>query len=139
MVNRPGNDEAAIDGLVAQFFGAFSNDGGCEPRLDALRALFVDGAVIAKRNGGELELMTVDSFIAPRQELLSSGELIEFSEWETESRTVVMHGIACRQSTYEKKGLMRGEAYGGAGRKILSLVRTADGWKIVSAIWEDES
>jgi hypothetical protein len=131
-------DRAAIDRLTATFFAAFANERGRSPQLDRLRELFVDGAIIARRAGDEVEMMSVDSFIAPRRALLSSGELTEFSEWETESRTVVMDGIACRWSTYEKKGLMRGEPYGGAGRKILSLVRTADGWKIVSIVWEDE-
>lgn len=131
-------DQSAIDRNVDSFFAAFCNTGGRTPQLDELRGLFLPDAIIVKRSRESVDVMSVDAFIEPRQELLRSGALTEFSEWEQDSQTIIMDGLACRWSTYRKSGFMDGAPYGGAGRKIFSFIRTADGWKIASAIWEDE-
>src|SRR5205814_1929942 len=100
--------------------------------------LFRADALIVKRTGDSLEIMSVDTFLEPRKILLGSGALTEFSEWETDSRTVITGGLACRWSTYEKSGFMHEMPYNGAGRKIFTFVHTAAGWRIISAVWEDE-
>ena len=122
-------DRIAMDRILQSFFAAFCNQGQRTPRLDELRSLFSANAVIVKRSNGSAENMSVDAFIEPRQALLCSGALTEFSEWEQESETVILGSLACRWSIYGKSGSMHGEPYGGIGRKIFSFIRVGDDWK----------
>jgi hypothetical protein len=132
------SDQTAIDKVARSFFTAFSTETGLAARMDELRGLFSPAAIIAKRDGDSVEIMSVDAFIDPREALLSSGTLTDFSEWETSAETRIFNGLACRCSTYEKSGLLHGKPYAGGGRKVFSLVRSAGAWRIVSVTWEDD-
>ena len=132
------DSKAAIDNLVAEFFGLFSNLGGGAPDLGRAYSLFVDGGVIARCVPSEPEIFTVDRFIAPRQELLSNGTLTEFSEVETSATTEVVGHIAQRRSTYRKSGVLDGVPFVTDGVKIFQLVDTPAGWRILSVAWDDE-
>lgn len=138
-LNRaPANDRAAIAGIVRTFFDAFTSGPACTARLDALRQLFLPEAVIVRTCGGEPAVYGVDSFIAPRQELLSSGALTDFREWETSGNTDVFGDIAVRFCSYAKSGVQNGTPFTGRGMKTLQFVRTSAGWRISAAAWDDE-
>lgn len=131
-------DEDAIAGIVATFFDAFTSGPDSAARLDALRGLFLPGAVIVRTCGLEPVLYDLDAFIAPRAELLSGGTVSAFREWWTGGRTEVFGDIAQHLCTYEKEGVHDGAPFSGRGMKTLQLVRTADGWRISAAAWDDE-
>ncbi|WP_205956273.1 hypothetical protein [Pseudoxanthomonas winnipegensis] len=131
-------DHAEIDALIAAFYGAFDNRGGRAIPVEALRDMFVPEAIVTRAAGSGTDTMTVDSFIAPRARMLSDGTLTDFHEWETHARTQVLRDIACRHSTYEKRGLYQGAPYDGGGAKLFQLVRTLRGWRIASIAWEDD-
>lgn len=131
-------DRAAIDAVVAAFFAAFSNAGGRAPAIDELRGLFVPDATITRRAGARVDRHDVDGFLAPRAALLTGGSLVDFEEWETWSRTEGFGGVAQRIARYEKRGVLDGVAFEGRGVKLLQLVRTADGWRVVALAWEDD-
>jgi hypothetical protein len=131
-------DEAAIAEIVRTFFAAFSSGPGLVARLDGLRALFLPGAVIVRTGGGEPAVYDVDGFIAPRQELLSGSALVDFAEWELAGRTEVFGDIAQHFCSYAKRGVQDGSAFTGRGMKTLQFVRTAAGWRISAAAWDDE-
>ena len=135
----PGKPEmsAEIDALVEAFYAAFDNRGGRAPAGDALRALFAPEATITRVDGGAAETWDADGFVTPRVELLTDGRLLEFHEWETESRTHVAGHIASRWSVYEKEGLLGGADYRGGGQKLIQLRRDAGRWLISSLLWED--
>ncbi len=107
-------------------------------RLDALREVFLPQAVIVKTCGGEPEVYAVNSFIAPRQALLSGGRLTGFSEWELTGRTEVFGDIAQHFCSYAKEGVQDGVPFTGRGMKTLQFVRTSAGWRISAAAWDDE-
>ena len=80
-LGRPAaDDRAAIAGIVRTFFAAFASGADCTARLDALRQVFLPEAVIVRTYGDVPAVYGVDSFIAPRQELLSNGTLTGFRE-----------------------------------------------------------
>lgn len=129
--------KSELDRLTAAFFAAFDNRKG---RPDpGLRGLFVPGAVIVKREAGQVVEMTVETFVAPREALLTSGRLTDFHEWETEHETIVSGGLATRVGRYRKDGMMDGAPYAGGGVKHLSFVLTPAGWRIASLLWEDDA
>jgi hypothetical protein len=131
-------DRAAIAEIVRTFFAAFTSGPDLAVRMDALRAVFLPKAVIVRTCGGEPAVYDVDGFIAPRQELLSGGELVDFSEWELSGRTEVFGDIAQHFCSYARRGVQDGSAFTGRGMKTLQFVRTAAGWRISAAAWDDE-
>ena len=131
-------DRAAIADIVRTFFSAFVSGEQSGARLDALRAVFLPEAVIVRTCGGEPVVYGVDSFIAPRQALLSGGTLTGFREWELSGRTEIFGDIAQHFAGYAKAGVQEGTPFTGRGMKTLQFVRTAAGWRISAVAWDDE-
>lgn len=132
------DDLTEIADLVERFFDAFTSGPHLPARLEALRALFIPQAVIVRTCGLPLTVYDVDGFIAPRLALLTGGTVTQFREWETSGRTEVFGDIAHHWCTYAKEWTQAGERVHGAGRKTLQFVRTAGGWRISAAAWDDE-
>jgi len=130
--------KAEIDRLISAFFGLFCNQNGMRPDLSRVHDLFVKEGVIARCVAASAEIMTLDQFIGPRVELLSSGTLTDFAERETSETTEVLGHIARRLCTYEKRGVLRGEAFVTRGVKSFQLLETPVGWRILSMAWDDE-
>lgn len=133
-----GADRAEIAGIVRTFFAAFTSAVDGTARLDALREVFLPEAVIVRTGGGEPTVYGVDSFIAPRQELLSGGTLTDFREWELSGRTEVFGDIAQHFCAYAKAGVQDGKPFTVQGMKTVQFVRTSAGWRISAAAWDDE-
>jgi hypothetical protein len=105
--------------------------------LAGLRALFLPEAIIAKVDGSETAVMSVESFIEPREDLLNSGRLLDFAEWEISANTEVFGRIAQRWCVYAKSGCLDGAPFEGWGRKAIHFVRLAEGWRISAIAWHD--
>jgi hypothetical protein len=132
------SDQDAIAAIVKTFFDAFTSGSGCSERLDQLRGVFLPGAVIVRTCGAEPLVYDVGGFIAPRETLLTDGSLVDFHEWEVSGHTEVFGDIAHRYCSYAKEGVQNGEPFTGRGMKTLQFVRTAAGWRISAAAWDDE-
>ena len=132
------SDLSAIQSVVDSFFSAFATGPGLAERMAALRSLFVPRAVVTSTCGREPTVMDVDAFIVPRHTLLGQGRLTEFSEWPTGGRIDVFGDIAHWFGSYAKAGVQVGAAIEGRGMKSIQLVRTAAGWRITAAAWDDE-
>lgn len=120
------------------FFGAFTSGADCAVRLDALRRVFLPEAVIVRTCGGEPAVYSVDSFITPRQELLTNGTLTDFREWELNGHTEIFGDIAHHFCGYAKAGVQNGVPFTGRGMKTMQFVRMPAGWRISAAAWDDE-
>ncbi|MFE2125379.1 DUF4440 domain-containing protein [Streptomyces amritsarensis] len=129
--------KAEIDMVTAEFFGSFDNRGGKPADVARIRRLALPGAVIVM-TGPRFTAYTVDEFIAPREELLAGGRLVEFAEWETSERTEIAGDIASRFGAYRKAGILDGEPFEGGGTKTIQFVRTPQGWRIAAFSWYDE-
>ncbi|MGO4603914.1 DUF4440 domain-containing protein [Terrabacter sp. 2YAF2] len=132
------DDEAMIRSVVDAFFGAFVSGPGCAARMTELRELFVPRAVVVRTCGLEPSVMTVEEFIAPREALLTGESLTDFREWLVAGRTEVFGDIAHWFGSYAKAGLQDGVPFTGRGMKSIQLIRTAEGWRISAAAWDDE-
>ncbi|MFD9357162.1 GNAT family N-acetyltransferase [Streptomyces sp. NPDC060031] len=129
--------KARLDQLMRVFLGAFTNTNGSRPNLDAVREVFIPQGMIISNAGDEPVIYDLDSFIEPRQKILTDGTLTEFSEWEVAERTEIRESIAHRLSEYRKSGFLNGEWFEGSGRKTTQFVRTPAGWKMSSMAWVD--
>lgn len=132
------SDDEAIAEVVAAFFAAFRSGPDAAARVERLREVLLPGAVVVRTCGTEPLLYDVDAFLAPRAELLASGRLRDFREWETSGRTEVFGDVASHTCTYAKSGVQEGEPFTGSGAKVLQLVRTGEGWRITAAAWDDD-
>ncbi len=132
------SDQSMIESVVDAFFGAFVSGPGCSERMTSLRALFVPRAVVVRTCGLEPSVMTVEEFIAPREALLTGGSLTDFREWPVAGHTEVFGDIAHWFGSYAKAGLQDGVPFTGRGMKSIQLIRTAEGWRISAAAWDDE-
>lgn len=129
--------KAELDQLMRALFGAFTNTGGSRPNLDIVREVFIPQGMIIKNVGAEPVVYDLDSFIAPRQRILTDGTLTEFSEWEVAERTEIFGSIAHRFSDYRKSGFLDGEWFEGSGCQATQFILTPAGWKLSSVIWDD--
>ena len=140
MVTRMHKDDErrAIDLLVKEFYSVFDNRGGRVPRLETLKIICLPACVVTRAAADVTLTCVLAAFIDPRAALLTSGELVEFSEEEEHARTELFGSVAQRVSTYRKSGVLRGEPYSGRGIKFMQFVRTDGDWRISSIAWEDE-
>jgi hypothetical protein len=134
----PTLDRAAIAEVVSTFFEAFRSGPGVESRIEALRAAFLPEAVVVRTCGGVPAVYDVDGFLRPREELLTGGTLVDFSEWEVQGRTDVFGDVAQHFCSYAKKGVQDGVPFTGRGMKTMQLVRMPAGWRVSAAAWDDE-
>lgn len=131
------SDKRAIDDVTAEFFRAFDNRSG-PPDVDVLYRLFAPLAIIVKNVGGTTEFYDVRGFVEPRRTVLTDGSIRDFSEEEVSERTDIFGHIAQRFCRYKKSGVANGEPFQGAGGKSIQFVRTPEGWRIASLVWDDE-
>lgn len=127
----------SIDELVSGLFHSFDNRMDRAPDFDLFLTWFVEDSVIGNRTDAGVSIWSLRDFWEPRKELLTSGRLTGFHEWESESETSIFNGIAVRRSSYQKEGLLDGNPYQGGGTKCFQFALTPDGWRITSVIWED--
>lgn len=131
-------DEIELDSIAFAFFSAFSSSDLKPVDLAELRQLFLPGAVIvAVAANGVINRYDVESFIEPREALLTSGRLLGFSEREVAADTQIFGDIAQRWSLYSKSGTLDGRVADGWGRKAAHFVRTSTGWRISAIVWQD--
>lgn len=131
------SDVDEITVLLTTFFAAFVSGDDISSQMAALRAAMLPNALIVK-TCGDLTTYDVESFIAPRETILTDGTLTDFREWAAEGRLDIFGDIAQWFGSYRKSGVQGGVSFGGAGMKSAQFVRTADGWRIASAVWDDE-
>jgi len=124
--------------VLGAFLAAVSFPPNGRPDYGVLRDLFVDGGRLIKSSGDAPEISTVDEFVAPRQQLVDSGELTSFEEVEIAHRSEVFGNVAHRLSSYAKRGESGGAAIDARGVIFTQFVRTPDGWRMSAMAWDDE-
>lgn len=137
MTSTPSTDKDELDKLTNQFFDLFTNAGGRTPELSRIHALFIAEGIVIKNVGGNTEIFSLESFVAPRQKILTDGTLEDFQEHEVNERTDIAGAIAQRFSTYRKQGKLNGKAFEGQGIKSIQFIRTMNTWKISAVAWDD--
>lgn len=134
----PGADKFEIDRIVNIFFNIFTNTGKRQPDWAIINNICIAESMIIKKTGNEEEVYTLDSFIEPRRKILTDGTLTNFEEHEINEETTIVGNIAQRFSKYQKSGYLNGAFFKEYGNKLFHFIKTQNGWKITSLIWEDD-
>lgn len=137
-VFRASKDELLINEISQKFFGLFTNTNGKKPDLDLLYNLCIPETTIIKKEKEIQEVFTLDSFIAPRKKILTDGTLKDFQEKEIKSETRISGNIGQRYCEYVKSGIKEGKSFQQKGHKMIHFLKTSEGWKISSVLWEDD-
>ena len=130
-------DKAGIDSITKQFFDIFNNIEQ-EPDWSVIDLICIPETIIIKKTGLTQVVYNLTSFIEPRKAILTDGTLTGFQEWELCDETKIVGNIAQRYSKYQKTGNLKGVSFNETGTKLFQFIKTADGWKINSLVWEDD-
>jgi hypothetical protein len=131
-------DEQEIDDITHQFFDLFTNTNNKIPNLQKINEIFLAGGLLINNTSDEAAIYDLDSFIKPREEILTNGTLTNFIEKETSYKTEIYGKIAHRVSNYRKSGELNGEAFTGEGKKLLQFIKLKDQWVLSSVLWHDK-
>lgn len=133
-------DAAAIDALVATLYATVSGPAGARRDWSALAALHAPGARLHLTRAtadGTLAVDTLDfeAFVAVHEARNADRG---FYERETAREVAGFGGVRHVWSTFEARRHPDDPAPYARGVNSLQLVRTADGWRLVSATWDFE-
>jgi hypothetical protein len=131
-------DKLEIDSLTKLFFGIFTNINRQQPDWTIINNICIPETVMIKKSDTAEVVYNLQSFIEPRRKILSDGTLTNFEESEIKEETKIIGSIAQRFSKYQKSGYLNGEYFKEYGNKFFQFIKTTDGWKINSLIWEDD-
>ncbi|MES2567131.1 MAG: GNAT family N-acetyltransferase [Bacteroidota bacterium] len=132
------SDQLRINELVQLFFGIFANNNLKQPDWNLLHRLCIPEALLISKQNNKQDVYTIQSFIEPRKKILCDGTLTEFVENEISYEINIQNNIAERHSRYQKSGIMNNKPFLELGNKFFQFVKTAEGWRITSVIWEDD-
>ena len=132
-------DEDEIDKITSQFFDLFTNTNNRIPNVRKIVELFLPHGILINNTSGELAIYDLESFIQPREEMLTNGTLTNFIEKETSHKTEIYGNIAQRMCNYEKSGELNGEPFSGEGKKLMQFIKMKDKWILSAVIWSDET
>src|SRR6187431_1587632 len=131
-------DKIEINNLTKQFFNLFDNTNNKIPDWTIVQKICIPEIIIIKKTGLTEVVYNLTNFIEPRKTILSDGTLTNFQEQELQEETRIIGHIAHRQSRYQTTGIFPGKHFTETGNKLFQLMKTNDGWKINSLVWEDD-
>ncbi len=130
-------DDAAIQQAVQDAYACISFKKGDSISEEKIRAAFIPHARLLNYRNDSLEELSLDQFIQLFQQLVNSHQITSFYEEELFGRTDQFGNIAQRISTY-KTYLNTMDSVSERGINSFQLIKTSDGWKVSSIIWDVE-
>ena len=131
-------DKKEINNLTERFFNLFDNTNHKIPRWEIAQKICIPEIIIIKKTGLTEVVYNLVNFIEPRKTILSDGTLTNFQEKELHEETQITGHIAHRLSRYQKSGNHSGKWFTATGTKLFQFIKTKNGWKINSLVWEDD-
>ena len=131
-------DKIEINNLTKQFFNLFDNTENKIPDWTIAQKICIPEILIIKKTGLSEVVYNLANFIEPRKAILSNGTLTNFHEQELEEETQIIGHIAHRRSRYQKSGSLSGKPFIETGTKLFQFIKTNNGWRINSLVWEDD-
>lgn len=132
-------DLAEIGKLMEDFYAAVSGPKGVGFRTELDEGIHHPAARLARTEYTDsvpaLNIFTVEQHRADAEPVLRE---MEFYEVETDREVFLYGNIAHVISRYDAYGDAEGKVLLKRGVNSIQLARTADGWKVYSAIWDDE-
>ena len=130
------SEEAAIQATIDGIYAVISGPVGEARDWDRMRSLMTDDARLTPIGGDGHRSHDIDGYIERSEEFLMSQG---FFEIETGNRMEVYGNLAQVWSAYEgRTGSADGPVFV-TGINSFQLVKTEDGWKVFSILWQAAS
>lgn len=137
-INSMEKDINEINEIVNLFFDLFTNTNNRIPDVRKIKDLFLVRGILINNTPEEPSIYDLESFIEPREKILTNGTLTNFVEKEVSHTTSVFGNIAQRKCSYEKSGELNGEMFRGEGVKLMQFIKTNDKWFLSAVSWSDK-
>jgi hypothetical protein len=131
-------DKQCIDALTTELFRIFSPTPGATVSLQRIHDLFIPQGIIVRTCGPNAEIFSISEFIAPREQMLNDGTLVDLREHEEWETTEIFGNVAQRFLAYRKTGVLHGEHFNTRGMQTIQFVRKDGEWKMSAMAWDDE-
>jgi len=131
-------DDSAITKAVHDAYSAISFKKGEKPRYNEIKNYFIPQAQLINYRSDTAQVTSIGQFIDPLYKQFIEGNHISmFYEEEIFCRTEQFGRVAHRISTY-KTYLNTMDTVAERGVNSFQLIKTKDGWKVSSIIWDVE-
>lgn len=131
-------EDEAIQKAVNDAYKVISFKKGEKVNYDSVKSCFVPGAMLRNFRNDSLETLTIDQFTELYKSMIASGSVTSFYEEEITGTTEQFGRIAQRISSY-KTYINTMDSVSERGVNSFQLIKTPQGWKVSSIIWDVES
>ncbi|HZY35228.1 MAG TPA: hypothetical protein VFE53_01190 [Mucilaginibacter sp.] len=130
-------DDSAITKAVHDAYAAISFKKGEKPRVSEIKNYFIPQAQLINFRTDTAQVTNLNQFVDLYQHFIEGNHISLFYEEELFGRTEQFGRVAHRISTY-KTYLNRLDTIEEQGVNSFQLIKTKDGWKVSSIIWDVE-
>lgn len=130
-------DVQAIKKAVNDAYAAISFKKGEQPQYDSIKNCFIPKAQFISFRSDSMRVLNLEQFVYLYRTFIESDSVTMFHEKEIYGKTEQFGKIASRISTY-KTYLNTMDKTEERGVNSFQLVKTPDGWKVSSIIWDVE-
>lgn len=131
-------DEAAIKQAVDNAYSALGFSAGAQPAFDSIQYAFIPQAQLINFIADTAQILSIGDFVKAYKNYIETSKVQSFKEEEIYGRTDQYGQIAQRISSY-KTYINRTDLPAERGVNSFQLIKTKDGWKVSSIIWDIES
>jgi len=131
-------EEAAIKKAVDDAYKFISFEKGGQVHFEDVKKYFMRQAQLSNFRNDTLKVMSITEFMDAYKEMLRSNTIQSFYEEEIAGTTEQFGRIAHRISTYATYINTR-DSVAERGVNSFQLIKTAEGWKVSSILWDVES
>ncbi len=130
-------DDAAIKKAVDAAYAALSFKDKEQPRYDSIRDYFIQQAQLINYIEDTAQILSIDDFTKAFKNYVESAKISSYKEEELYGRTDQFGNIAQRISSY-KTYVNSLDIVKERGVNSFQLIKTPQGWKVSSIIWDVE-
>ncbi|MFT4153401.1 hypothetical protein [Parafilimonas sp.] len=131
-------DEAAIKQAVDNAYKALGFSAGKQPAFDSIQYAFIPQAQLINFIADTAQILPIGDFVKAYKNYVETSKLQSFNEEEIYGKTDQFGHIAQRISSY-KTYINRTDMPAERGVNSFQLIKTKDGWKVSSIIWDIEN
>ncbi|MEP6466284.1 MAG: hypothetical protein ABJB05_08260 [Parafilimonas sp.] len=135
--NYPAPDDAAIKKAVDDAYTSLSFKQGETPHFDRIKYAFIPQAQLINYISDTAQILSIDDFVKAFKNYVQSTKIQSFNEQEIYGRTDQFGNIAQRISSY-KNYVNSVDIVKERGVNSFQLIKTPQGWKVSSIIWDIE-
>lgn len=138
-ITSPLQAQNTIDSAIESLYDSIRFSEKTDPDYDQFRSLFMEDAILISVRDTSRFKLTVDEFIDNIRQQRGKNMLTSFHEYEVHRVSEQYGNIAHIFSTYEVKMTTSKGERSPRGINSFQLIKSGEGWKIVSLTWYEEN